>query len=362
MKKNVEQPVHNQQFNEEIKLKEEIKEMQGKVNQLRKNRSTIDDYKNLINEIKSLTIKYEEKPNKGEKPQKQIREEVNPIKNFDKQIEFIQSKKNLTPAEKIKYYENLDGRLMLKKKKGRKEEFKENVQLFSKQIPQIGTLLERVNSELLVQKFHFIEDLHKNEDLGKESEHKVQENLHYIELFKEVLKEIESKIERLSDKDTYEEAENIKEKCLNEFQNFTQNTLKEITTSNLDIQQNIHPTLVDFTFSSSNNLVKLSEKIKNLQIHSRSNKLGKNVLEMFNTNILFAHQNNYLLNYILNRLVSPSYEQTLDKVLIYSNPNNFNEMKHKIETFKNFNEIDEKNNNVLNYSQIEELNSDDENN
>ena len=117
MKKNVEQPVHNQQFNEEIKLKEEIKEMQGKVNQLRKNRSTIDDYKNLINEIKSLTIKYEEKPNKAEKPQKQIREEVNPIKNFDKQIEFIQSKKNLAPAEKIKYYENLDGRLMLKKKK-----------------------------------------------------------------------------------------------------------------------------------------------------------------------------------------------------------------------------------------------------
>lgn len=362
MAKNVEQSVHSQQFNEENKLKKEIKEIQGEVNQIRKNRSSIEDYKDLINEIKSLIIKYEEKANKGEKPKQQIREEVNPIKNFDKQIEFTQSKKNLTPSEKMsKYYENLDGRLMLKQKTN-KEELKENVQLFSKQIPQIGTLLERVNSELSVQKNHFIEELHKNEDLGKQSEQKLQENLQYIELFKEVIKEIESKIEMLSDKDTYEEAENIKEKCLNEFQNFSQNTLKEITTSNLDIQQNIHPTLVDFTFSSNNNLKKLSEKIKNLQIHSRSNKVGKKVIEMFNTNILFARQNNNLLDYILNRLVSPSYEQTLDRVLIYSNPSYFNEMKHKIEAFKSFNEIEEKNNNALNFSQIEELNSDDENN
>lgn len=359
----MEQSAHNQQFNEEIKLKEEIKEAQGKVNLIRKNRTTIDDYKNLINEIKSLIIKYEEKANKGEKPKQQMREEVNPIKNFDKQIEFTQSKKNLTPSEKMeKYYENLDGRLMLKKKAGNKEELKENVTLFSKQIPQIGTLLERVNSELSVQKNHFIEELHKNEDIGRQSEQKIQENLQYIELFKEVIKEIEIKIERLSDKDTYEEAENIKEKCLNEFQNFAQNTLKEITISNLDIQQNIHPTLVDFTLSSNNNLKKLSEKIKNLQIHSRSNKVGKNVIEMFNTNILFARQNNNLLDYILNRLVSPSYEQTLDRVLIYSNPSNFNEMKHKIETFKSFNEIEEKTSNAINFSQIEELNSDDENN
>ena len=126
----------------------------------------------------------------------------------------------------------------------------------------------------------------------------------------------------------------------------------------------VRPTLNDFTFTSSNNLVKLSEKIKNLQIHSQSNKLGKNVLEMFNTNILLAHQNNYLLNFILNRLVSPSYEQTMDKVLSYSNPSYFNEMKAKIEKYKNYSDIEAKNTNTdnVNYSKIEELNSDDENN
>ena len=85
---------------------------------------------------------------------------------------------------------------------------------------------------------------------------------------------------------------------------------------------------------------------------------------MFNTNILLAHQNNYLLNFILNRLVSPSYEQTMDKVLSYSNPSYFNEMKAKIEKYKNYSDIEAKNTNTdnVNYSKIEELNSDDENN
>ena len=354
------------QFNEDAKLKKEIKMLKEKLSQFRKVRVTIEDFKDLINDVKSLIIKYEEKANKGNKPKTMIRDEVNPGKNYDKQIEYTQSKKN-AKVNVNNYFNNLDGRILLSnrnKKISLVEESKENVHLFSKNIPQISTLLERVNAELQVQKFHFLEDLHKSEELEEVSEQKISKNLHFIEIFKEVIKEIESKIERLSDKDTYEEAESIKEKCLAEFQNFTQNTLDEITTSNLDIQQMVRPTLNDFTFTSSNNLVKLSEKIRNLQIHSQSNKLGKNVLEMFNTNILLAHQNNYLLNFILNRLVSPAYEQTMDKVLIYSNPTYFNEMKAKIEKYKNYNEIETKNTNAdnVNYSKIEELNSDDDNN
>lgn len=55
-----------QNLNEEIKIKNEIKELKHKLNQLRKVRVTIEDYKNLINDINDLILKYEEKRNKNE--------------------------------------------------------------------------------------------------------------------------------------------------------------------------------------------------------------------------------------------------------------------------------------------------------
>ena len=145
----------------------------------------------------------------------------------------------------------------------------------------------------------------------------------------------------------YEEAENIKEKCLNEYQNFLENTLNEITVSNLDIQEAVNMSLNDFTEISSNNLLKLTEKIKNLQIQLETNKLGANVINIFNKNIILAHQNNYLLSYILNFLIKPVYNNTLEKALKFNNPKNFNDLKNKIENlkieFKNNPKILEKN-------------------
>ena len=343
------------QNNEEQKLKMEIKELKNKLNQLRKVRVTIDDYYNLINDINDLILKYEEKTNKNEIEKNDNNE---PLKNFERKIEFFQNLKNNINDKSVyinKYLNDIDPRLNIKKPEKTEEKKTssllstppEEIYLYSKDIPQIGTLFEQVASELQIQKYRYLESFHKDKEKQKIYQRKNIQNKIYIQTFKEAITEVKNKINNLLDVDMYEEAENIKEKCLNEYQNFLENTLNEITVSNLDIQEAVNMSLNDFTEISSNNLLKLTEKIKNLQIQLETNKLGANVINIFNKNIILAHQNNYLLSYILNFLIKPVYNNTLEKALKFNNPKNFNDLKNKIENlkieFKNNPKILEKN-------------------
>ena len=316
--------------NEERKLKSEIKELKNKLNQLRKARVNIDDYNNLINEINDLILTYEEKTNKNEITKNENNE---PLKNFERKIDFFQNLKNNINDKSVyinKYLNDIDPRLNIKND----ENSEEKIYLYSKNIPQIGTLFEQVGSELQIQKFRFLESFHKDKEKQKIYQRKNIQNKIYIQIFKDAINEVKNKIHNLLDVDIYEEAENIKEKCSNEYQNFIENTLNEITISNLDIQEAVNMSLNDFTEISSNNLLKLTEKIKNLQIRIETNKLGVNVIDIFNKNIILAHQNNYLLSYILNYLIKPVYNHTLEKALKFNNPKNFNELKNKIESLK----------------------------
>jgi hypothetical protein len=336
-----------QNLNEEIKIKNEIKELKHKLNQLRKVRVTIEDYKNLINDINDLILKYEEKANKNEIEKNDNNE---PIKNFERKIEFFENLKNNINNKSVyinKYLKNIDPRLNgnnnnntnsknddEKKDPSYLSNTPEDIYLYSKDIPQIGTLFERVGSELQIQKYRYLETFHKDKEKQKVYQRKNIQNKIYIQIFKDAIKEAKNKINELLNVDIYEEAENIKEKCLNEYQTFSENTLYEITVRNLDIQESVNLSLNDFTEISSNNLLKLTEKIKNLQISLETNKLGANIIDIFNKNIILAHQNNYLLSYILNNLVKPVYNITLEKALKFNNPKNFNELKNKIEELK----------------------------
>ena len=318
--------------NEERKLKIEIKELKNKLNQLRKARVTIDDYNNLINDINELILSYEEKTNKNEIQKNDNNE---PLKNFERKIEFFQNLKNNINDKSVyinKYLNEIDPRLNIKNEE--KKFSNEEIYLYSNSIPQIGTLFEQVGSELQIQKFRFLESFHKDKEKQKIYQKKNIQNKIYIQIFKDAINEVKNKINNLLDVDIYEEAENIKEKCSNEYQNFLENTLNEITISNLDIQEAVNMSLNDFVEISSNNLLKLTEKIKNLQIRIETNKLGVNVIDIFNKNIILAHQNNYLLSYILNYLIKPVYNHTLEKALKFNNPKNFNELKNKIESLK----------------------------
>ena len=318
--------------NEERKLKIEIKELKNKLNQLRKARVTIDDYNNLINDINELILSYEEKTNKNEIQKNDNNE---PLKNFERKIEFFQNLKNNINDKSVyinKYLNEIDPRLNIKNEE--KKFSNEEIYLYSNSIPQIGTLFEQVGSELQIQKFRFLESFHKDKEKQKIYQKKNIQNKIYIQIFKDAINEVKNKINNLLDVDIYEEAENIKEKCSNEYQNFIENTLNEITISNLDIQEAVNMSLNDFVEISSNNLLKLTEKIKNLQIRIETNKLGVNVIDIFNKNIILAHQNNYLLSYILNYLIKPVYNHTLEKAIKFNNPKNFNDLKNKIENLK----------------------------
>ena len=318
--------------NEERKLKIEIKELKNKLNKLRKARVTIDDYNNLINDINDLILSYEEKTNKNEI---QKNENNEPFKNFERKIEFFQNLKNNINDKSVyinKYLNEIDPRLNIKNEE--KKLSNEEIYLYSNSIPQIGTIFEQVGSELQIQKFRFLESFHKDKEKQKIYQKKNIQNKIYIQIFKDAINEVKNKINNLLDVDIYEEAENIKEKCSNEYQNFLENTLNEITISNLDIQEAVNMSLNDFIEISSNNLLKLTEKIKNLQIRIETNKLGVNVIDIFNKNIILAHQNNYLLSYILNYLIKPVYNHTLEKAIKFNNPKNFNDLKNKIENLK----------------------------
>ena len=86
---------------------------------------------------------------------------------------------------------------------------------------------------------------------------------------------------------------------------------------------------------SSSNLLKLTEKIKNLKIHSLKNSIGRNVLDMFDKDIILAHQNNHLLFFILEKLANPVYFKTLEKAIIIPNFENFNDKKKEFDKYKN---------------------------
>ena len=348
-------------LNEENKIRKEIIEVKEEINLLRKVRTTVEDYEDLLKDIDSLILKYIEKSNKIEKPTKNNGITSEPIKRIKTEIEYIQNKKKNFSEDYIKYFKNLDSRV------GKLED-KENVFLYSKNIPEVSTLFERVNSELQVQQFHFVDQLSSNQIKSEKNQIKRYKAKNYIELFKKVKEKVLNKIEKIRDMDTLEEGESIKKKCYEEFQNFSQNILNQLTISDLDIQHSIHPTLNDLTKTSSNNLLKLGEKIKNLEFQNTvsGNNLGKKLLDMFSSGILLAHQNNYLVSFTLTSLVNPVYMQTLNQALVYANPKDFNEMKKKIEMLKEkYSKTSKKT--PRNYvtdepSVLEELNSDDDEN
>ena len=329
------------EINEDNKLRYNIIQLKKKLDGLKKVRTTIDDYQDLIKNIRELIKKFGGNSKKKEtKYYPQTSRNNITIQNFDKGIEYVQDKKNNMSSNDYldKYLYELDGRIYINKTKQDEENYKLNqVQLYSKNIPQIGTLFERISSELQVRKNKYFENIRKGDEEIKEFEKIDSKYNEYIQVFEEVINDINSKISDLVDKDTLEEAENIRDKCFSEFQNFNQNILKEITISNLDIQKAVNISLDEFIQISSSNLLKLTEKIKNLKIHSLKNSIGRNVLDMFDKDIILAHQNNYLLSFILDKLANPVYFKTLEKGISTVNLKDFNKQQQKILEYKHQN-------------------------
>ena len=341
--KTLENSIHSNtnEINEDKKLRYNIIQLKKKLDSLKKVRTTVEDYQDLINNIRELIKKFRGIAKKREAKIYSKAERNNiTIQNFDKGIEYVQDKKNNMSSNDYldRYLFDLDGRIYINKTKQDENNYKLNqVQLYSKKIPQIGTLFERISSELQVRKNKYFETIRKGDEEIKEYERMDSKYNEYIQVFEEVINDINNKISHLVDKDTLEEAENIRDKCFSEFQNFNQNILDEITISNLDIQKAVNISLDEFIQISSSNLLKLTEKIKNLKIHSMKNSIGRNVLDMFDKDIILAHQNNYLLSFILDKLANPVYFKTLEKGISTVNFKDFNKQQQKMYEYKNQN-------------------------
>ena len=341
--KTLENSIHSNtnEINEDKKLRYNIIQLKKKLDSLKKVRTTVEDYQDLINNIRELIKKFRGIAKKREAKIYSKAERNNiTIQNFDKGIEYVQDKKNNMSSNDYldRYLFDLDGRIYINKTKQDENNYKLNqVQLYSKNIPQIGTLFERISSEIQVRKNKYFENIRKGDEEIKEYERMDSKYNEYIQVFEEVINDINNKISHLVDKDTLEEAENIRDKCFSEFQNFNQNILDEITISNLDIQKAVNISLDEFIQISSSNLLKLTEKIKNLKIHSMKNSIGRNVLDMFDKDIILAHQNNYLLSFILDKLANPVYFKTLEKGISTVNFKDFNKQQQKMYEYKNQN-------------------------
>lgn len=328
--------IDRHQYDNEFQLKTEIRNLKDQLNQFRL-KVTVEDFTNLIQDIQRLKIKYEEKANKLRRNSIKSKENqnsvINPIHIFDKQIEYFQNRKAKAVENSLNaYYNMIDERALQSEEKKEKESA--NVLIFNKHVPQLLTLIERVASELQVEKYRYIDSYIKDEELKKIEMKKIRENNDYIALFNQVIEEVKIKIESLYDKDTFNESESIKLKCGNEYQNFKQNTLNELTISNLDLQKAEKSTLNDFIKKSSIIFQKTLEKMKNLQVNEHSNKIGKSILDAFNDTLLIAHQNNYLLSFLLNNQVSYVYKNTMDKAYEYYNLKEFVELKRTVEVLK----------------------------
>ena len=112
------------------------------------------------------------------------------MKNFEKDIEYIQKKKNISNSNYINdYLDDLDGRI--KNEKDDNNYNSNSVQLFTKNIPQIITLFEKVSSELEVRKSNYSEIKRKNDEKIKKKmklKKKIQNMYNYLMKLLKILK------------------------------------------------------------------------------------------------------------------------------------------------------------------------------
>ena len=163
----------------------------------------------LIEDIESLILKYKERFNLLEtnKNKVDMTKSDEKIKSFDKQIEFHAKKE-----QEIKD----------QRKKNEKENVKEK-----KKIIQVEDLIERVNSELQIQKFNTLNEHLKSQEEVKEIEKKKKYYSGLLEVFEKVKDEATRIIKKKSENNSKKDESTIKN-IEQEQKNFEINTLKNI--------------------------------------------------------------------------------------------------------------------------------------
>jgi len=170
----------------------------------------------LIEDIESLILKYKERINLLEtnKNKEVDMKSDKKIKSFDKQIEF-HAKKEQEIKEQRKKNENEE---RIEKDFRKNKNFAENE----------DNLIERVKSELQIQKFNILNEHLKSQEEVKNIEKKKKHFSGLLEVFEKVKDEAIRIIEKNSENNSKKDTESMIKKIEQEQKDFDINTLKNI--------------------------------------------------------------------------------------------------------------------------------------
>ncbi|MCQ2816464.1 MAG: hypothetical protein MJ252_04270 [archaeon] len=282
-------------------LKKQIRKLVMELSDIRESLVTVEDYESLIEDTEHLIMQCEENKAKINRPTRIInRDSLNPVSGCVKQMQYIKGLNLTSPNTMNKYLSSLDPDLHPKYKNKEKQK---GCLEFAGAVPGVKTLVERVNSELQIQQSEYTksEINIKSQRAKAKSDETSLEN--QINLYRAAIELAKDKIRLLRMDNVEKETETIKEKCLEEYGNFSKNLLVNLTTKNVQDTMIINPTLSDLTQLSTDNLMDLNEVIRGLKLRKNSEGLGVSLVEMFKTNIFLSYQNNDLNSFILKNLV-----------------------------------------------------------
>jgi predicted transposase YbfD/YdcC len=344
----------------EHELKEEIEKLKSQINQMKMIRNTVD-LKNLDSEFfrdsQLLVLKFKDKVldlDNQKKKKYNFEKNSDNINKYDKQIEFLQNKEGEMKENLKKLGDTLDvERLRTKlnqqttpmgnyeeEKKDSSSKRMEEKEIESSttlggsgaydkaRVVRVDDLIDRVNSELQIQKYNIVNDQMRFQETFKKKDKKKKKYVEYITIFERVQEVAKNMVERNFEKERQNDTESTMNKLEEELPSFKINTLKNIDKGhNYDCDS-----LIDNIKKAKSNLDNLEQKIANLSI-SKRNEYGKKISKIFNSNIILSKQNNTLMEKVIE-YSKGFYNIIFDRLIYNENPQNFNDIKEKVDEFK----------------------------
>lgn len=357
----------NKRSNEIRKFKIEIKKIEEELNLIKNVRTSIQDLNELITEINSVKKNYLDRKSHIKMTNNKTKTlQESEIQKYDNKLEYYQEiKQKLQKENYLSKYENfIDGRLLISNNKTKniyeqnktainklnevaedksnKEIYQETsnqkninneqeVYLFKKNLPKLSFIFERTLNEEQNKKIKYIEKVYK-----ESKSYKPNHMDDYSKIFDDIILKIKEKIDEINEKNFVSENEVIKNKCFAEYKkNFIPNTLNHCTTLKMN-DLNSFTSLREMIHNSKINLNKLDLKIKNIKYNDKKkNIFSKDIINIFQQNIMISQQNNNLMNFILKKLINNVYQNISENVIIFPDIPGYSQLKSKIDKIKN---------------------------
>jgi len=319
---------------------EELQKLKVEYGLIKKVRTSIADYEELIKDIEVIINKMKDKKNKIELFSN-INKDINTdnmhnVKAYSKQLDYL-SEKN----EEIDAYKS-NSLNFVEKSKFRHQninfENQDEDSIYKMEIIKGKTsgIYEKVRKEIDYMRNIKISNFWKSE-LDRKIIDKRQKNLKdIISIFENVITESKEIIANKYKKDEIKNFNHILEEIKNEFP-----TLKISRLAISANNKNIDDSLYQNIYQSNKNIENVSDKLSNM-IWNRNNSFIESTLSMVNSTISLSKQNNKLMEQI-TKYSKNYYSALYERFITNENPENFNNLKREIANEKQINDTNYKN-------------------